>query len=214
MYKTTLSELISIINSNDMDDKQRALNHSSSMGITPATENAALVSTMSYQASGSSSVPYETAFLSFGQVHPVSKVSAEGSSKALVTQESDSYDWSDQVQELEMTLSHAFMAEVEEKRTEVTRSPSQTTSSVSTEVAADNSSSDGSGDGADEIVLFGVRVKVDPLRKSVSMNNLAQYEQPAKRESSNNNLDPSAADNGYASADDAGRNQSRERKRG
>ncbi|KAD5507793.1 hypothetical protein E3N88_15496 [Mikania micrantha] len=80
--------------------------------------------------------------------------------------------------------------------------------------AADNSSSDGSGDGADEIVLFGVRVKVDPMRKSVSMNNLAQYEQPAKRQSSNNNLDPSVADNGYASADDAGRNQSRERKRG
>ncbi|KAL8208971.1 hypothetical protein R6Q57_008383 [Mikania cordata] len=33
-------------------------------------------------------------------------------------EESDSCDWSDQVQELEMTLSHAFMAEVDEKRSE------------------------------------------------------------------------------------------------
>lgn len=88
--------------------------------------------------------------------------------------------------------------------------------------AADDSSSDISGIGAGEIMLFGVRVKVDPMRKSVSMNNLSQYEQPATRESSNNNLDVSAAaavaaDTGYASADDAVRNQSngsRERKRG
>ncbi|KAL8215872.1 hypothetical protein R6Q57_022709 [Mikania cordata] len=36
-------------------------------------------------------------------------------SKALVTQETDSYDWIDQVQELEMTLSHAFMDEVDDK---------------------------------------------------------------------------------------------------
>ncbi|XP_024976134.1 transcription factor MYB1R1-like [Cynara cardunculus var. scolymus] len=88
--------------------------------------------------------------------------------------------------------------------------------------AADDSSSDGSGIGAGEIMLFGVRVKVDPMRKSVSMNNLSQYEQPATRESSNNNIDVAAvaavaADTGYASADDAVRNQSngsRERKRG
>lgn len=88
--------------------------------------------------------------------------------------------------------------------------------------AADDSSSDGSAIGAGEIMLFGVRVKVDPMRKSVSMNNLSQYEQPATRESFNNNLDASAAvaaaaDTGYASADDAVRNQSngsRERKRG
>ncbi|KAL8229789.1 hypothetical protein R6Q57_014689 [Mikania cordata] len=39
-------------------------------------------------------------------------------SKALVSQETDSYDWSDQVQELELTLSHAFMAEVDEKQNE------------------------------------------------------------------------------------------------
>nr|XP_043617173.1 transcription factor MYB1R1-like [Erigeron canadensis] len=78
-----------------------------------------------------------------------------------------------------------------------------------------------------EIMLFGVRVKVvDPMRKSVSMNDLSQYVHvlhpppPAS-----NNLDVSAAivssDNGYASADDAAAalgNQSngvaRERKRG
>ncbi|KAI3717781.1 hypothetical protein L1987_69608 [Smallanthus sonchifolius] len=84
-----------------------------------------------------------------------------------------------------------------------------------------SSAGDDSSSGADEIMLFGVRVKVDPMRKSVSMNNLSQYEQPAKRESSNHNLDASAtvaaADNGYATADDAFRGQSsgsRERKRG
>ncbi|KAL8215771.1 hypothetical protein R6Q57_022608 [Mikania cordata] len=36
-----------------MDDKQRALNHASSMGITPASENAALLSAINFQASGS-----------------------------------------------------------------------------------------------------------------------------------------------------------------
>ncbi|KAI3785737.1 hypothetical protein L1987_44862 [Smallanthus sonchifolius] len=68
---------------------------------------------------------------------------------------------------------------------------------------------------AGEIMLFGVRVRVDPMRKSVSMNDLSQYVQvqPAT-------LDGSAAvaaDSGYASADDATRNTSnggRERKRG
>ena len=67
--------------------------------------------------------------------------------------------------------------------------------------------------GSGEIMLFGVRVKVDPMRKSVSMNDLSQYVQPATHDSSSNsnNLD------GYASADDAVRNNSnggRERKRG
>ncbi|KAL8231997.1 hypothetical protein R6Q57_001775 [Mikania cordata] len=97
-----------------MDNKQRALNHASSMGIAPASENPALLSAINFQASGSQhflapsshSVLFETAFLS------------SGTSKALVTKEADSYDWSDQVQELEMTLSHAFMAEVDEKHTE------------------------------------------------------------------------------------------------
>ncbi|KAL8215958.1 hypothetical protein R6Q57_022795 [Mikania cordata] len=86
----------------------------------------------------------------------------------------------------------------------------------------EGSTSSGSGAAAAEIMLFGVRLKVDPMRKSVSMNNLSQYEQPPTRESVNNNLDVSvaiaaAANTGYASADDAVRNQSngnRERKRG
>ncbi|XP_052183787.1 transcription factor MYB1R1-like [Diospyros lotus] len=69
---------------------------------------------------------------------------------------------------------------------------------------------------AGEIMLFGVRVKVDPMRKSVSLNDLSQYVQP--NESPNVN-DPSAAAAaaGYASADEAVNHQSsgnRERKRG
>ncbi|KAI7736568.1 hypothetical protein M8C21_028047 [Ambrosia artemisiifolia] len=61
---------------------------------------------------------------------------------------------------------------------------------------------------AGEIMLFGVRVKVDPMRKCVSMSNLSQYE------SSNNIL---VGNTGYASADDTVRHQSnvsRDRKRG
>ncbi|KAF5796767.1 putative transcription factor MYB-HB-like family [Helianthus annuus] len=82
--------------------------------------------------------------------------------------------------------------------------------------AADDSSSDGSGTGtgAGEIMLFGVRVKVDPMRKSVSMNNLSQYEQTPIDSSA---VAVAAAADGYASADDAVRTQSnggRERKRG
>ncbi|XP_071694418.1 transcription factor MYB1R1-like [Rutidosis leptorrhynchoides] len=99
-------------------------------------------------------------------------------------------------------------------------SQSQTQSSVIDDSFSDGS---GSGTGTGEIMLFGVRVKVDPMRKSVSMNNLSQYIQPViHHESSNNNIDVSAAvaiaaDTGYASADDAGRNHAgggRERKRG
>ncbi|KAK1407271.1 hypothetical protein QVD17_38885 [Tagetes erecta] len=92
---------------------------------------------------------------------------------------------------------------------------------ISQSPAADDSSFDGSATGAGEIMLFGVRVKIDPMRKSVSMNNLSQYEHPPMRESSNNNLNVTAvaagANTGYASADDAVRNQSggsKERKRG
>ncbi|KAG4929972.1 hypothetical protein AAZX31_17G091800 [Glycine max] len=65
-----------------------------------------------------------------------------------------------------------------------------------------------------EIILFGVRVVVDSMRKSVSMSNLSQYEHP---QDGSNNKDALAA--GYASADDAapqnsGRLRERERKRG
>ncbi|KAK6920785.1 SANT/Myb domain [Dillenia turbinata] len=72
-----------------------------------------------------------------------------------------------------------------------------------------------------EIMLFGVRVAIDPMRKSVSLNNLSQYEQ--KPNNSNNIAaaaaaadDVPAAGSGYVS-DDAIQNSStktRERKRG
>ncbi|XP_038894806.1 transcription factor MYB1R1-like [Benincasa hispida] len=79
-----------------------------------------------------------------------------------------------------------------------------------------------------EFMLFGVRVVVDPMRKSVSMNNLSQYEHPLEASiddnSRNSKITVSAADRkedsaaGYASADDAvpnsGGNRERERKRG
>ncbi|XP_022988403.1 transcription factor MYB1R1-like [Cucurbita maxima] len=83
------------------------------------------------------------------------------------------------------------------------------------------------GGGPGEIMLFGVRVVVDSMRKSVSLNNLSQYEQPHEaadvitNDSKNdlvsvNNKDDVAA--GYASADDAvpnaRGNRERERKRG
>jgi len=71
----------------------------------------------------------------------------------------------------------------------------------------------GDSGGAAEIMLFGVRVKVAPMRKSVSMNNLSQYQQP---HDSSSNVD--AAAGGYASADDAvvhhQSSTNRERKRG
>ncbi|XP_071731640.1 transcription factor MYB1R1 [Rutidosis leptorrhynchoides] len=87
--------------------------------------------------------------------------------------------------------------------------------------------SSGNDSAGGEIVLFGVRVTVDPMRKSVSMNDLSQYITPdafvnsiSNNSIDNKNLDASAvvaADNGYASADDAVRNLSnagKERKRG
>ncbi|TYJ42483.1 hypothetical protein E1A91_A03G092900v1 [Gossypium mustelinum] len=71
-----------------------------------------------------------------------------------------------------------------------------------------------------EIMLFGVKLVVDSIRKIVSMNNLSQYEQP--RESNNNNKvgdkykgeEYVTAD--YASADDVipHSTKNRERKRG
>lgn len=79
-------------------------------------------------------------------------------------------------------------------------------------------------DGCDEIMLFGVRVKVDPMRKCVSMNDLSEYVhvdvQPTTRDlSSNSNINSNSNNNldGYVSADDVVPNPSkggRERKRG
>jgi SHAQKYF class myb-like DNA-binding protein len=75
-----------------------------------------------------------------------------------------------------------------------------------------------SGDGG-EFMLFGVRVVVDSMRKSVSMNNLSQYEQTQDVVVTNINKEKEkdeVAATGYASADDAVHNSSsnRERKRG
>nr|GME03939.1 transcription factor MYB1R1-like [Ipomoea batatas] len=84
----------------------------------------------------------------------------------------------------------------------------------------ESSSVSAASGGSGEIMLFGVRVKVDPMRKSVSLNNLSQYEQPNddnKNSGNNDSTKAAAADEGYASADDAVPNQSssgRERKRG
>lgn len=82
----------------------------------------------------------------------------------------------------------------------------------------------GDSGGAGEIMLFGVRVVVDAIRKSVSMNNLCQYEQHQEEGSKvsvinkNNNGKEDVAAAGYASADDAvpnsRANRERERKRG
>ena len=67
----------------------------------------------------------------------------------------------------------------------------------------------GGGGGSEGIMLFGVRVTVDSMRKSVSLNNLSQYEHP--HESSN-----ADAGAGYVSADDVAHHSlgNRERKRG
>ncbi|XP_028784100.1 transcription factor MYB1R1 [Neltuma alba] len=76
------------------------------------------------------------------------------------------------------------------------------------------------GDGsAGEIMLFGVRVVVDSMRKSVSMNNLSQYEHPQDAANNNNGNKEDTLAAGYASADEAaahnsGRHRERERKRG
>ncbi|KAL3528278.1 hypothetical protein ACH5RR_007600 [Cinchona calisaya] len=55
------------------------------------------------------------------------------------------------------------------------------------------------GGGISEFMLFGVRVKVDPMRKSVSMNNLSDYQQGTPHI----HQDSNKAAAGYASADDA-----------
>lgn len=62
--------------------------------------------------------------------------------------------------------------------------------------------------GAGEFMLFGVRVVVDSMRKSVSLNNLSQYERPQDAApggggEGKDEAAAAAAAAGYASADDA-----------
>ncbi|PON34161.1 GAMYB transcription factor [Parasponia andersonii] len=90
-----------------------------------------------------------------------------------------------------------------------------------------NDSASAADSGVGEIMLFGVRVVVDSMRKSVSLNNLSQYEQPqevavavavaggagANNSSSSSN---NAGAPGYISENDVVHNSggNRERKRG
>ncbi|XP_010037617.2 transcription factor MYB1R1 [Eucalyptus grandis] len=86
------------------------------------------------------------------------------------------------------------------------------------DVAGDESS--GADAGAGEIMLFGVRVVVDSMRKCVSLNNLSQYQHPQDANPPNasggSGGNKEEAAKGYASADDAAHNPGggRERKRG
>lgn len=82
-------------------------------------------------------------------------------------------------------------------------------------------STNGGGIGK-EIMLFGVRVVLDPMRKSVSLNNLSEYEQtdeiPKIVSEDGDGQDKNKTTAGYASADEAlpmsSPNINRERKRG
>ncbi|XP_048330109.1 transcription factor MYB1R1-like [Ziziphus jujuba] len=96
--------------------------------------------------------------------------------------------------------------------------------------ASTDASVTGGGDsGVGEIMLFGFRVVVDSMRKSVSLNDLSQYELPHEASNDNNssngnniNGNSSSAKEdsvaGYASENDvvhnSGGNRERERKRG
>lgn len=89
--------------------------------------------------------------------------------------------------------------------------------------AAADSAVSGVAPAAGEIMLFGVRVVVDSMRKSVSMNNLSQYVHPQDASNNNNSnkdaVSVAVAGGGYASADEAaphnsGKHRERERKRG
>ncbi|XP_075497274.1 transcription factor MYB1R1-like [Primulina tabacum] len=73
--------------------------------------------------------------------------------------------------------------------------------SPSAAVSGGGSGSVGCG-GSGEIILFGVRVKVDPMRKSVSMNNLSEYE-PVNGDLRKPAVVEVGGAAGYASADDA-----------
>ncbi|EXB29768.1 Transcription factor [Morus notabilis] len=84
----------------------------------------------------------------------------------------------------------------------------------------------GEDSGVGEFMLFGVRVVVDSMRKSVSLNNLSQYEQPQESAinnspNTNNNNTGNGKDDvapGYTSENDvvhnSGGNRERERRRG
>ncbi|KAL3655330.1 hypothetical protein CASFOL_001116 [Castilleja foliolosa] len=95
--------------------------------------------------------------------------------------------------------------------------------SLSATVRGGESSSAGE-EGGGEIMLFGVRMKVDPMRKTVSVNNLSEYESIGNNAGSNpgGKEVPVAAMEageaaGYASADEVilpRSNKSGERKRG
>ncbi|KAI6675301.1 hypothetical protein NL676_003207 [Syzygium grande] len=91
--------------------------------------------------------------------------------------------------------------------------PRAAAAAAATDVACGESSG-----AAGEIMLFGVRVVVDSMRKSVSLNNLSQYQQPqdATPGANNGSGNKGEAAKGYASADDVVPNSSggRERKRG
>lgn len=66
-----------------------------------------------------------------------------------------------------------------------------------------------------EIMLFGVRVVLDPMRKSVSLNNLSEYEQTEEIPKIMAEDEKNKTSSGYASADEAVPiTSSRERKRG
>nr|GLL33290.1 transcription factor MYB1R1-like [Ipomoea trifida] len=66
------------------------------------------------------------------------------------------------------------------------------------------SSASGDAESSGEIMLFGVRVRVDPMRKSVSLNNLSQYEHLIAATTDNESMKAVVeVDDGYASADDA-----------
>uniref|UniRef100_A0A1J3JRL4 Transcription factor MYB1R1 n=1 Tax=Noccaea caerulescens TaxID=107243 RepID=A0A1J3JRL4_NOCCA len=97
-------------------------------------------------------------------------------------------------------------------------------------MAAVSSSSEtgGGSSGNREIMLFGVRVVVDPMRKCVSLNNLSDYEKSSPEDKmmipkigngdgeDKNEADVMIATSGYASANEAVQisSSSRERKRG
>ncbi|KAH1080235.1 hypothetical protein J1N35_019996 [Gossypium stocksii] len=98
--------------------------------------------------------------------------------------------------------------------------PPATCAAASSSSIVNSSPIGGGGGGGGEIMLFGVRVVVDSMRKSVSMNNLSQYEQPHESNKNNKKNDKDQGDDnltaGYASADDAVPHSTgnRERKRG